>query len=180
MDDLQNTVSEFIRAQITVLNERIRMRFQAYQSRHSTEQSKFTAWAINPPLFQANGKGFKAILSYSGLAAWIAEYGSGSQIDILNPYLKNYHIDAFRKTNHYAFTGHRAGDIVKRPDGTFYESKGNAAGRNLEEHHPYYEPQKPEHIIYKEITAWLSEVIPELQKLTQQVIIAKIKQGVKS
>lgn len=179
MADLQSTISEFMKSQITVLNERIQMRFQMYQSRHSTEQSKFTSWAIETPLFQANEKGFKAILSYSGLAAWIAEYGSGSQIDILNPYLKNYQINTPRKTNHYAFTGHRAGDIVKRPDGTSYKSKGTAAGRNLEEHHPYYEPQKPEHIIYKEITMWLSEIIPELQRLAQQVIVAKIKQGVK-
>lgn len=175
--DLNDAVLEYMKAQVVVLNERIKMRLSQYEAKHGDGDVKFSDMHIDEPVFQMNADSFNAVLSYSGWATWIEEYGSGSLMDTYSPYYSGYDMNPDRKLKGNAFLGRTAGDIVYRPDGTFYISSGKTKGLNLERPlgklSPYV-PQKAQHLIYTEITFWLIEIIPELRQLVRNQIIAKI------
>lgn len=138
---------------------------------------------INEPVFTASPDMVQVLLSYSGLATWIAEYGSGSKMDMSNPYLKDYDINPDRKSKGYAFLGRKKGDLVYAPDGSKPRvSSGKAYGRNLEwrlgKMKPFV-PQPAQHLIELEIRAWVQEIVPQIQQLVKETIITKMKTGVK-
>lgn len=175
-DTIQEKLFIFLKAQASVVNERIRNRLSAYQGSHEG----FTDWQIHEPVVVINEKSVQAFLAYSGLAAWIAEYGSGSKMDRSNPYLSQYNMNPARKSQGNAFVGRKYGDRVYRPDGTSYISLGNAVGRNLETfYHTQYVPEPARHLIELEINAWVQEIVPEMRRLVQQEVIARIRTGVK-
>ena len=88
-----------------------------------------------------------------------------------------------RKANNDAFTGHAKGEIYFGPDGKPHVSKSNRlAGKNLEnppgEMNPYI-PEKAQHIISNEINAWCQQIHNELRRKIPELVIIKIKEGVK-
>jgi len=92
----------------------------------------------------------------SGMGAWIMEFGSGSALDVGNPFFSNYISsdmwNAERAKNGNEFLGRKKGDKIYRPDGTIDISSGRAEGMRLEHSFSGYEPELPRHIIRDEIT----------------------------
>lgn len=173
---LQETLTAFMKAQVVVLNERIRNRLLVYQGAHKG----FTDMKVHDPVVVASPEMIHAFLSYSGLATWIAEYGSGSKMDTSNPYLGQYDMNPARKSQGNAFVGRKKDEIVYRPDGTSYKSLGQALGKNLETfYHTHYVPQPAQHLIKLEVNAWVQEIIPEMKQLVQREIITRITEGAK-
>jgi hypothetical protein len=172
---LQETLMTFMKAQVVVLNERIRNRLLAYQGAHKG----FTDMKVHDPIVEASPGMIHAFLSYSGLATWIAEYGSGSKMDTSNPYLGQYKMNPARKSQGNAFVGRKKGETVYRPDGTSYKSLGQAVGKNLETfYHTHYVPQPAQHLIQLEVNAWVQEIVPQMKELVQRDIVARIRDGV--
>lgn len=178
MGSIDGAVKEYMKAQVVVLNERIRMRLAQYEGQHDDDNVKFSDMHINEPIFKFDGDSLKALLSYGGWATWIEEYGSGSLMDTGSPYYADYNMNPDRKQKGNAFLGRLAGDIVYRPDGTTYISTGKTKGLNLElplgKLQPYI-PQKAQHLIRTEIALWITEIVPELRRLVKQEVIAQFK-----
>lgn len=179
MDSLNKHLQDFVKGQVRILNDRIRMKLSVYEGDHEG----FTDWHVHEPVFTATPTTIRALLTYSGLAAWIAEYGSGSEMDTNSPYYHSYTMNPSRRAKGNAFLGRGKGEVVYRPDGTTYISSGQAKGRNLEmplgKLAPYI-PQKAQHVIHQEIDMWVQEMVPELKQLVRKEIIARIKEGVRT
>lgn len=177
---IDKAIVTFLRGQVDVLNERIRMKWDVYASQHAG----FTTWNVHEPLFKQDENSIHILLQYSGLAAWIAEYGSGSQMDTLSPYYDSYSMNPLRKNKGNAFLGRKEGDIVYRPDGSSYTSSGNMEGLNLEwrlgKRFSPFVAEKAQHIIRNEINMWAQEIKPELKQLIRREIIGIIKEGARA
>lgn len=115
----------------------------------------------------------------SGMAAWIAEYGSGHLMDNMNPYLKQYMSSKYwnpeRVFDGNEFIGRAYGDeVYGLQDGVDHISTGRmegfrlehatksraASGRILEA----YEAAPPMHIIKEEIEATMPIAIKEINQ----------------
>lgn len=102
----------------------------------------------------------------SGMAAFIAEYGSGHLIDVTSPYFAQYKSSEYwngnREMDGNEFVGRAKGAIVHRIDGSTYASSGRAEGMRLEHDmgrgasfgkYPAYTAALPMHIIKEEVAA---------------------------
>ena len=125
-------------------------------------------------------------LSAGGLGAWIAEYGSGSLIDKNSPYYENYisseNYNKLRDLNDGSFTGRDIGETVYSPDGTSYQSTGNAKGLDLEKGKMFkdrYIASPPMHIIEQEVRNALPEIMIDVQQVAKSAIVTYIMGGMK-
>lgn len=181
MVTLEELVHEKLIGAIDVLNRRIELKLQFYATNNNSKVP-FTDVNIHEPIIQRTPQSTKALLQYSGLAAWIMEFGSGSKMDTNSIYYDDYEMNPDRKEVGNAFVGRKIGEIVIRPDGTRYRSTGSMHGVNLEEFmHGKMWPLVPEparHVISNEIMLWAQEVKKELKELIRRNIITQIKETV--
>ena len=105
-EELRNIVNECLKKQIHILNSRINKKLENFRT------EEFSDMKIYEPVFSILDEEDSLTtvnFEYGGLALWIAEYGSGSTMDLNNPYLKDYDINPNRKNRGYVFLGRSKG-----------------------------------------------------------------------
>lgn len=179
--NLSQEIIDYFILRVRDLEATINLKLSAYRSAHEG----YTDMTVYKPVSLQDGNSLKILLQYSGVATWIEEYGSGSEMDKNSPYYPAYESEmrAERKANNNAFTGHAKGEIYFGPDGKPRISESNRlAGANLENPpgklKPYI-PEKAQHIISNEINAWCQQVNNELRRKIPELVIIKLKEGVK-
>lgn len=179
--NLSQEIIDYFILRVRDLEATINLKLSAYRSAHEG----YTDMTVYKPVSLQDGNSLKILLQYSGVATWIEEYGSGSEMDKNSPYYPAYESEmrAERKVNNNAFTGHAKGEIYFGPDGKPRISESNRlAGANLENPpgklKPYI-PEKAQHIISNEINAWCQQVNNELRRKIPELVIIKLKEGVK-
>lgn len=114
--------------------------------------------------FSETGTLFEALIWAEGMEAVIAEWGSGSKMDLTNPYLPiyqaspNYNPERTEKGT-TAILGRPYGPYTDL-DGVEHFSSGRLAGVNLEDGHVFkggnavqFEPHEPEHYMRDAVMA---------------------------
>lgn len=179
--NLSQEIIDYFILRVRDLEATINLKLSAYRSAHEG----YTDMTVYKPVSLQDGNSLKILLQYSGVATWIEEYGSGSEMDKNSPYYPAYESEmrAERKANNNAFTGHAKGEIYFGPDEKSHISESNRlAGANLENPpgklKPYI-PEKAQHIISNEINAWCQQVNNELRRKIPELVIIKLKEGVK-
>lgn len=180
--NLSQEIIDYFILRVRDLEATINLKLSAYRSAHEG----YTDMTVYKPVSLQDGNSLKILLQYSGVATWIEEYGSGSEMDKNSPYYPAYEskMRTERKANNNAFTGHAKGEIYFGPDGKPHMSESNRlAGSNLENPpgklKPYI-PEKAQHIITNEINAWCQQIRNELRRKIPELVIIKLKEGVKS
>lgn len=114
--------------------------------------------------FTETGTHFNALIWAEGMNAVIAEWGSGSKMDLTNPYLPAYQSSPDynperREQGTTAILGRPYGPYTDL-DGVEHFSSGRLAGVNLEEGHIFeagggvkYEPHEAEHYMREAVNA---------------------------
>lgn len=179
--NISQEIIDYFKLRVRDLEATINLKLSAYRTTHEG----YTDMKVFEPVFLQDENSLKILLQYSGVATWIEEYGSGSEMDKNSPYYSAYEavMRSERKANNNAFTGHAKGEIYFGPDGKPHVSKSNRlAGKNLEnppgKMQPYI-PKKAQHIISNEIRAWCQQIHNELRRKIPELVIIKIKEGVR-
>ena len=179
--NISQEIIDYFKLRVRDLEATINLKLSAYRTTHEG----YTDMKVYEPVFLQDENSLKILLQYSGVATWIEEYGSGSEKDKNSPYYSAYEavMRPERKANNNAFTGHAKGEIYFGPDGKPHVSKSNRlAGKNLEnppgKMQPYI-PKKAQHIISNEIRAWCQQIHNELRRKIPELVIIKIKEGVR-
>lgn len=179
--NISQEIIDYFKLRVRDLEATINLKLSAYRTTHEG----YTDMKVYEPVFLQDENSLKILLQYSGVATWIEEYGSGSEMDKNSPYYSAYEavMRSERKANNNAFTGHAKGEIYFGPDGKPHVSKSNRlAGKNLEnppgKMQPYI-PKKAQHIISNEIRAWCQQIHNELRRKIPELVIIKIKEGVR-
>lgn len=179
--NISQEIIDYFKLRVRDLEATINLKLSAYRTTHEG----YTDMKVFEPVFLQDENSLKILLQYSGVATWIEEYGSGSEMDKDSPYYSAYEavMRPERKANNNAFTGHAKGEIYFGPDGKPHVSKSNRlAGKNLEnppgKMQPYI-PEKAQHIISNEIRAWCQQIHNELRRKIPELVIIKIKEGVR-
>jgi hypothetical protein len=179
--NISQEIIDYFKLRVRDLEATINLKLSVYRTTHEG----YTDMKVYEPVFLQDENSLKILLQYSGVATWIEEYGSGSEMDKNSPYYSAYEavMRPERKANNNAFTGHAKGEIYFGPDGKPHVSKSNRlAGKNLEnppgKMQPYI-PEKAQHIISNEINAWCQQIHNELRRKIPELVIIKIKEGVR-
>ena len=120
----------------------------------------------------------------SGIGAFIAEFGSGSEMENeqMNPYLAEYKANSgmwnpAREARDNTFLGREPGATVHSPDGSTHTSSGRAKGLNLEwdfgKDGPYV-PTPPMHIIKQEVEANKGLIFADLNAAVAEYVNAQV------
>ena len=169
-------IESIVKQHVEVLNQRISQKWAEVDQGIFTERNIF----VN---YLSDTDSVEVILQYSGMGAFIIEYGSGSAMvthtssklgSYGNPsypsYISSGAFNTDRLANGNAFLGRDKGDTVYTPDGGTYRSTGRMKGINLEKHHNPYTRQLPMHIIETEIIHWKDELGQALDKAIKESI----------
>ena len=169
-------IESIVKQHVEVLNQRISQKWAEVDQGIFTERNIF----VN---YLSDTDSVEVILQYSGMGAFIIEYGSGSAMvthtssklgSYGNPsypsYISGGAFNTDRLANGNAFLGRDKGDTVYTPDGGTYQSTGRMKGINLEKHHNPYTRQLPMHIIETEIIHWKDELGQALDKAVKDSI----------
>ena len=169
-------IESIVKQHVEVLNQRISQKWAEVDQGIFTERNIF----VN---YLSDTDSVEIILQYSGMGAFIIEYGSGSAMvthtssklgSYGNPsypsYISSGAFNTDRLANGNAFLGRDKGDTVYTPDGGTYQSTGRMKGINLEKHHNPYTRQLPMHIIETEIIHWKDELGQALDKAIKDSI----------
>lgn len=179
--NISQEILDYFKLRVIDLENTINLKLSAYRGTHQG----FTDMKMYEPVYLQDSNSLKILLQYSGVATWIAEYGSGSEMDKDSPYYAAYEsvMRPTRKVNNNAFTGHAKNEIYFGPDGKPHISSSNRlVGKNLENppgNMTPYIPEKAQHIIGNEIQAWCQQVSLELKKKVPELVVMKIKEGVR-
>lgn len=164
--------------------EAIRLRVKAKWDNMSEIQGQED---IETKLYPTIGNMVVAQIEASGDAAWIKEYGSGHLLDESSPYFEAYKMsdrwNPERETEGNEFIARSKGTTVHRPDGSTYQSSGNAYrhvykkatqnGLHLEHdlnrsgNNPGYKAFQPTHVIRDEVLFELPLLLMHLNKTVE-------------
>ena len=169
-------IESIVKQHVEVLNQRISQKWAEVDQGIFTERNIF----VN---YLSDTDSVEVILQYSGMGAFIIEYGSGSAMvtntssnlgSYGNPsypsYISSGAFNTDRLANGNAFLGRDKGDTVYTPYCGTYQSTGRMKGINLEKHHNPYTRQLPMHIIETEIIHWKDELGQALDKAIKESI----------
>lgn len=168
--DLQKDLSQKFKSWTDVLNRRIESKWSELDEGIYTEHMAIA----NPVVLTSQG--FTTSVEFTGLGAFILEFGSGSlMVTSTGDFLSggNEVFDSYRNSSDWnihrkgtAITGREKGSVYKTPSGGTMMSTGGMKGRNLEEPHGRIKalnPKSPLHIIQQEVLMWSEEVENDLE-----------------